>query len=176
MSDIETLLLAYADGELDPEEARNVERLLERDPRAQQQLKIYRETTALLRAACAEPFYRDVPEKLIETVQRARPRTLAPRRAAYAVAASVLLASLGFAAGYGIGTRPPSEYDALMDEISEYHGVYARDSSHLVEVPASRTGEIEAWLGEHIGGHLTVAGRSRSSSTPGPGPCRSAFA
>jgi hypothetical protein len=78
----------------------------ETDPRAQRQLEIYRKTAVLLRAACAEGFYRDVPEKLVATVQRDRPSPLVPRRWMLAMAASLLLGVFGFAAGYGIGTWP----------------------------------------------------------------------
>jgi anti-sigma factor RsiW len=156
MSDRETLLLAYADGELDVEKAREAERLLETDPRAREQLRIYRDTAAMLRAACAEPLYGDVPEKLVATVEREHPRSPVPRRQIFALAASLLLAVVGFAAGYGVGTRPPSPYEALIDEIAQYHPVYARDAAHLVEIPASRTGELEAWMSERIGRKLPV--------------------
>jgi anti-sigma factor RsiW len=156
MTDTEIQLLAYADGELDAEETAEVERLLETDPRAQRQLGIYRKTAMLLRAACAEGFYRDVPEKLVTTVQRDRPSSLVPRRWMLAVAASLLLGVFGFAAGYGIGTRPASTYEALVSEIAQYHPIYAHDAAHLVEIPASRVKDLEAWINERIGRKLAV--------------------
>ncbi len=38
-----------------------------------------------------------------------------------------------------------------MDEIADYHRVYARQVRHLVEVPASEQAHIEAWLGTETG-------------------------
>jgi anti-sigma factor RsiW len=156
MTDTEIRLLAYADGELDAEETAEVERLLETDPRAQRQLRIYQKTAVLLRAACAEAFYRDVPEKLIATVQRDRSSSRVPRRRMLAIAASLLLAVFGFAAGYGIGTRPASTYEDLLSEIAQYHPIYARDAAHLVEIPANRVRELEAWITERTGRKLAV--------------------
>ena len=151
MTDKEIHLLAYADGELDAEETAEVERLLETDPRAQRQLRIFQKTAMLLRVACAEGFYRDVPEKLVSTVQKDRPNSLMPRRRILAMAASFLLCVFGFAAGYGIGTRPASPYEELVSEIAEYHPIYARDAAHLVEIPAGRVGDLEAWIKDRIG-------------------------
>ena len=156
MTDMEIQLMAYADGELDAAEACSVERLLESDPRAKQQLRIYRDTAALLRAACAEPLFRDVPKKLFTPFDTERRKSWRPRRQILALAASLLLAVIGFTAGYGIGARPPSAYDALIGEIAEYHPVYASDAAHLVEIPANRTGELEAWMGARIGRKLSV--------------------
>lgn len=156
MTDTEIQLLAYADGELDAEETAEVERQLETDPRAQRQLRTYRKTAVLLRAACAEAFYRDVPEKLVATVQRDRPSSLVSRRLMLAVAASLLFGIFGFAAGYGIGTRPASTFEALVTEIAQYHPIYARDAAHLVEIPAGRVGDLEAWINERIGRKLAV--------------------
>lgn len=156
MTDTELQLMAYADGELGTEEAAEVERLLDTDPRAQRQLRIYRETAVLLRAACAEPFYRDVPPRLAATIQRDRPRLPVRRRLMFALAASLLLGVFGFAAGYGIGTRPGSAYEALLTEIGQYHPIYARDTKHLVEVPASRVNDLVAWIKERTGRELAV--------------------
>jgi anti-sigma factor RsiW len=156
MTDKEIQLLAYADGELGAEEVAEVERLLESDSRAQRQLSIYRKTAVLLRAACAELFYRDVPERLVAAIQRDRPSAPAPRRLTFAFAAWLLLAVFGFAAGYGIGTRPASTYEALVNEIAHYHPIYARDAAHLVEIPASRIGDLEAWIKERTGRKMAV--------------------
>jgi anti-sigma factor RsiW len=163
MKDMEAALVAYVDGELDPEQAREIERLIENDPRAQEKVRIYRETAALLRAACAEPFYRDVPQRLKEALREPQSRT--PRRTTMAIAASLLLAMVGFAMGYGVGSSPPSRYDALVDDISEYHGVFARDASHLVEVPANHMGELQAWFREQIGRTVAVPDLSKSGFT-----------
>lgn len=148
------LLVAYADGELGSEDARKVEKLLETDPRARQQVNLYRETAAWLRAACAEPVYRDAPQRITQTLQSARPRT--PRRQLLAIAASLLLGIVGFGVGYGVGGFPRSQYDALIEEIFEYHSVFAREPVHLAEIPASRRSELQDWLSERLGRPLVT--------------------
>ncbi len=59
MTNIELRLMAYVDGELDAEEAREVEALIAADPEARRTVAKFREAAALLRAACAEGFYAD---------------------------------------------------------------------------------------------------------------------
>jgi anti-sigma factor RsiW len=154
MTDREALLLAYADGELGPEETQVVERLLESDTEAQEQLQIYRDTASLLRTACAESFYREASDQRVISLHEAK--VCAARRTILAAAAAVLLGVVGFGAGYEYGERPPPRFEALIGDIAEYHNVYARDPSHLVEVPASRRADIEEWLGHSLGEKLTV--------------------
>jgi anti-sigma factor RsiW len=55
----DNMLVAYVDGELDPETAHRVEALLASDAEASQRVEIFRETAMLLRAACDERFYDD---------------------------------------------------------------------------------------------------------------------
>ena len=50
-------LMAFVDGELSAEEAREVEALIESDPDSQRLVEQFEQTTNLLRAACAENFY-----------------------------------------------------------------------------------------------------------------------
>src|ERR1700722_9756663 len=63
---IYALLVAYADGELDETSVAEVEAYLAATPEAQRTLAIYRETTALLRAAFPESRYeRDVRTRIM---------------------------------------------------------------------------------------------------------------
>jgi anti-sigma factor RsiW len=41
-------------------------------------------------------------------------------------------------------------FDHVAEEIASYHQVYARETDHLVEVPASHKAELEAWLGARL--------------------------
>jgi anti-sigma factor RsiW len=43
-----------------------------------------------------------------------------------------------------------------MADVAAYHSVYAKETEHLAEVPASRKDHIEEWLGSRIGRTLTV--------------------
>jgi anti-sigma factor RsiW len=157
----DSTLAAYVDGELDPAQLREIDLLLASDPQARLKVRRMRETTALLRAACAESHFQDVPDRLLALVEKRPARTANPwlRRM---LAASVLLASL-------VGTdlilehvRKPENVatldsrEAMLDEIAAYHLVYARQTEHLVEVPAERREHIEAWLGSLLNRTLRV--------------------
>jgi anti-sigma factor RsiW len=50
-------LIAYVDGELAPDQASEIERLIEGDDEARALVRVYRETAKVLREACADGFY-----------------------------------------------------------------------------------------------------------------------
>ena len=52
-----------------------------------------------------------------------------------------------------------------MDEIADYHRVYARQVRHLAEVPASEQDHIEAWLGKETGVPFSVPDLTASGFT-----------
>jgi len=142
MTDTDSLLMAYVDGELDAAAAAAVERLLASDPAARRTVDIYRSTTALLRAACAEGVYADAAP----APAAAPRRRLLPRRAALAVAASVAALAIGFTSGY-LAPRPD---DGFIDDVVEYHTFYSQETTHLAEIPADRPDEIADWLGGRL--------------------------
>jgi anti-sigma factor RsiW len=79
------------------------------------------------------------------------------RRGALAAAASLLIGVFG--AAYGLlaaQEAPKTEHAELLDEVTGYHLVYAREAAHLVEVPASRRDELVAWLGDRLGRRLVI--------------------
>src|SRR5271165_5742736 len=151
MTEHDELLGAYVDGELDAAAAREAERLIGADARAGRIVDRYRETTALLRAACGEQFYASGPAPAgFATARRRRPTR---RQIGLAVAASAAAA----VAGYGIGSLwPTSDRSDLLDEIAEYQGVFGRETTHLAEIPASRVDELTDWLGRRLDRKLLV--------------------
>jgi anti-sigma factor RsiW len=155
----DALLVAYVDGELDMVEARDVEQLLERDPVARQKVRIFRETGALLRAACGESAYADVPEALRKCLLEVQPIPRRVYRFALPLAASIALAAI-FSGGYFAGTvtsQPAAgARAATLDDIASYHLVYARETKHLVEIPADRRDELAHWLGERLNRSLLI--------------------
>ena len=154
MSDNDPLLVAYVDGELEPESAREVERLLAEDPRARQAVEIYRETSALLRAACGEHVYAADPERFLPAPPCVLQR--APRRYGWALGAALAASVAGFLVGSTWSDWTVSSATAFAAEVVDYHPVYARDETHLVEVPAERMQEITTWLGGKLERQLTV--------------------
>ncbi len=142
MNDVELSLAAYADGELDAKAAADVEALLATDARARRIVQMHREATALLRTACAEEFYTgaQVRQPIRKPINRLR--------FAYGMAASIALMIGGFGLGWSTANR--SMQVSFIDDVAEYHEVYARETTHLVELTAAQGDEINRWLGGHL--------------------------
>lgn len=151
--DMDALLSAYADGELDETATAEIEAYLAANPAAQRSVAAHRETTALLRAAFPERRYASatVP-RVIATAGR---RHQMPRLA-WAVAASLVMGVIG----YGAGARWPgpieSERDRMLDQVAQYHAIYSHETVHLVEVPAAQEAHLKAWLGKRVNGSLVI--------------------
>jgi anti-sigma factor RsiW len=154
MSDTDALLVAYVDGELDPETALEIEKLVAADPRMQQTLDIYRETAGLLRSACSEHVYATDAERLMPAAPCVLRR--APRRYGLALGAALAACAVGFLAGSRWSGWSPSPAAELVTEVAEYHAVFAREEKHLVEIPADRVAELTGWLGKRLEKRLTV--------------------
>jgi anti-sigma factor RsiW len=152
---LDALLVAYADGELDATAVAEVEARLAADPEAQRTLQIYRETAALLRAAFPENRYsRDGMAEQAATLPK--PRRLRLPRHTWAVAASLVMAMIGYAAG-AIWPGPiESRRDRMLDEVAQYHSIYSRETVHLVEVPATQEAHLKAWLGKRVNASLVI--------------------
>src|SRR3954468_7961377 len=60
--------------------------------------------------------------------------------------------------GTGLYMHPfaTDERAEFMAEVAKYHSVYARETEHLAEVPASRKDHIEEWLGARLERKLSV--------------------
>ena len=82
---------------------------------------------------------------------------------AASVAFLVVGAAGGFVAGERYGVVPAAQNDWLM-QVAQYHGIYAREKRHLVEVSADETPHIESWLGNRLGRTLTVPDLSASGA------------
>jgi anti-sigma factor RsiW len=149
---MDALLVAYADGELDETSVAEVEAYLAATPEAQRTLSIYREAAALLRAAFPESRYeRDVPTRIMP-----KPRGLRLPRYARAVAASLVMGMIGYAAGALSPGLIESQRDRMLDEVAQYHSIYSRETVHLVEVPATQEDHLKAWLGKRVNASLVI--------------------
>ena len=153
---MEALLVAYADGELDDAAVAEVEAWLAAKPEAQQTLAIYRETAALLRAAFPESRYvrEDVPQHRPQTVPQLRGRRWPGYT--WAVAASLVMGMIGYAAGAFWPDLLESRRDRMLNEVAEYHSIYSRETVHLVEVPAAQEDHLKAWLGKRVNASLVI--------------------
>lgn len=160
---MENLLVGYADGELDAATTAEVEAYVAANPEAERTLALHRETTALLRAAFAESLFAKGPT----TITRATPaRARRPAvRGGLAAAAGILIAICG----YGVGATWPdillSHRSKMLTEVAEYHAIYSRETVHLVEVPASQSDHLKAWLGRRVNGNLAIPDFSAAGLT-----------
>jgi anti-sigma factor RsiW len=149
------LIGAYLDGELDEATAREIEQLIANDTEARATAEAFRETSALLRAACGEQVYaRSAPVRLDLASPRRR-LNMPRRRIIYAAAASVAIAA-AFGGGMFAAGGFESERDTLISEIAEYHALFARETDHLVEIPAARAEEISSWFGRLLERRLPI--------------------
>jgi len=173
----EGTLVAFVDGELDAATAREVVRRITEDPELREKVRLLRGSALLIRAAFSGPAWEAVPPRLSQLVAQPRGRwparwlarrpargpTLWPqigrRQYGMAIAASLAACVAGIAGGLGIRDLlmpQPSPTAHLLDEVAEYHTVYARDSRGLQIVPASAAPRIETWFANLLGRKLSI--------------------
>ena len=152
--DIETLLSAYVDGELDAGAVAEVEAMLETDAQARRMVEMYRETAGMLRAAMAEAFFATGSERLLAPTRSQVQRASWP--VAWAAAAAVAACVIGFGGGTVWSNWSLEQHDAVAAEVAEYHAVYSRETTHLVEVPAENADELRHWLGHRLERRLDI--------------------
>ena len=73
--------------------------------------------------------------------------------------AAVLLLLIGGAGGYfagGAKTTQVAAAPAWLQDISDYHAVYAGQKRHLVEVPADEADHIMTWLTATVGTDIRI--------------------
>jgi anti-sigma factor RsiW len=154
----DTLLVAYLDGELDPTTATLVEDHFDSDPAVRDRMALLQMTDELLREALEIPEHTEVPPALrakIESLLRTPRRPLISRRAWMPMAMAAAIGGLVFAGPRMLEHQPfadtgNSTVAHVLNEVAEYHAVYAYETEHLVEVPASRQAELESWLSRRV--------------------------
>lgn len=164
---------AYVDGALDPAGMAEIETLATRDAAVLAEIEALQMLDGELGVAfstlLAAPEAADLPPALRdetpepELLPLPEPANLdrAPLLSLARIAAAVALLLIGAGAGGLITARymPPAqvaEAKGWMAEVADYHRVYAAQTRHLVEVPASEKDHIEAWLGKTTGVPFTT--------------------
>jgi anti-sigma factor RsiW len=137
-----------------------VEAAIERDPETRQKVQLLRQSASLIGAVFQQPKYQQVTSGLAPDVAASVPsrwaRLRPARRLALPVAASIVAALIGFGVGFWRGGVEGAFAERLLDEVAEYHAVFAREREHQVEITADRLDEIQSWLGERLGRKLVV--------------------
>jgi len=156
----DAVLVAYVDGELDESTARKVEAAIAQDPETHRKVELLRRSAVLAAAVFEQPKYHQVTSGIASNVSAPPPSRwarLRPRwRFALPIAASIVAALIGFGVGFWRGSAESDFAEQLLDEVAEYHVVFAREREHQVEVTADRIDDIESWLGERLGRKLVV--------------------
>jgi len=153
------ILMAYVDGELDEPTARQVEAAIREDAETRRRVDLLRRSASLVRDVFRQPKYQRVSETLALRFGAPSRATLRRpfRRFVVPVAASIAAALAGFGVGFWRGGVTDSDFtNSLLDEVAEYHVVFARERDHQVEVTADHVDEIQSWLGQRLGRTLRV--------------------
>jgi anti-sigma factor RsiW len=162
MNDISMKLSAYLDGELDAADADAIEALLDSDPGVQEQLEALVQAQAEAQEYFDDQLSHPVSLSLVKKIQETQPpqsKAKSPARPIWgAMAASLVALVIGGAGGYLYkdSTTPPVQVTGWLADIADYHGVYASQARHLVEVGADEAEHIEAWLGKTVGASFSI--------------------
>ncbi|MEM9320179.1 MAG: zf-HC2 domain-containing protein [Pseudomonadota bacterium] len=172
MTITDEMLSAYLDGELAVAEAEAVEAALAAQPDLLASLEALMEADQLAQSEFASIGAEPVPLALARAIQEAplagpiqandpAPPTAQRRAGPLVAAAAVLALAIGGAGGFllGQGAGPGTEVAAArgwLDDIADYHAVYANQVRHLVEVPAEEADHIETWLSATLGSAVSV--------------------
>jgi anti-sigma factor RsiW len=148
------VLHAFADGELEGEEKKAVEKLLSENEDARKALADINYQKSELRKAFDHVLDEPVPAGLIATSRRRS----APRLLPYLVAAC---AAMLFMVGGGVGWYASQQTNSVQAEtlparaLNSYV-VYGPEIKHPVEVSAAEAGHLEAWLSKRMGVKFTI--------------------
>ncbi|MEM9796170.1 MAG: anti-sigma factor [Pseudomonadota bacterium] len=166
MTDFDTKLSAFLDGELPEAETREIEAALATDPALQAELDALMEADAAAQAAFDAMLDEPVPVALAAAIQSAPVGAVANRPEApsgrWLIAASAALALLvGAFGGYLVGADRGAPVaiaaaPAWLEDIADYHRVYAAQERHLVEVDATEAEHIQTWLSATIGAPVRI--------------------
>ncbi|AFO93529.1 anti-sigma factor (plasmid) [Phaeobacter inhibens] len=175
MMDLSEKLSAYLDGELSAEAAAEIEALLAQDAAAQAEFDALLEADALAQSGFEAVLRDPVPLSLAQSIRAApmpRPQEPVPGAGAddtegplapgwrYALplrsglAAGLAVFVLGGIGGYwlkdiaapAVMTTTQEAAAGWLSDIADYHAIYARETRHLVEVPATEADHLRSWL------------------------------
>ncbi len=160
----DSTLVAYVDGEIAAEGAREVEAALAVDAELQSRVQVFRETSQLLRMALGDPECEPISPRLVQILKKQEPAPVRPRRWRVALPLAVSLAALAIflGGGYMVGLHDAQQrvesaaVEHWLDEATKYYRLYARDDRYLVEVGADETGTLEGLLGDWLDRDLRV--------------------
>jgi anti-sigma factor RsiW len=172
-------LSAYLDGALSPADTRAVELLVENDAVVAAEFEALSRVDQLTKSAFDAMLADPIPMALARAIDRSpvgdapapamQAANLPTRPVWQSIAAALALLLIGGAGGAFLtgGLEPAPQQVAMgwLDQIADYHLVYAAQKRHLVEVPASETEHLQQWLADSTGVSFTVPDLSASGLT-----------
>lgn len=141
-------LHAYADGKLTPARVAEVEAYLQCHPAAAAEVADYRRINAALQAVFAGVLEEPIPSAQVAAALERRPRIALP--AAAAVAGMLLGAGLTWFAQLGTVSPEQVAQTELAEKSTAAYVVYAPEERHPVEVAASESDHLSAWLSNRM--------------------------
>jgi anti-sigma factor RsiW len=145
------MLMAYADGQLDPATRQAVDEHLARDSEAAAEVAVMQRQADAIRALYAPAGAEAIPGRLDPRSVAADLSRRRARRFVAATAAAVLL-GLGLAGGWFL--RPvleqrPASAVLIADAINA-HSVYVAENRHAVEVDGADSDHLSTWLSNRL--------------------------
>ncbi len=160
----EKTLLAYVDGQLDAQQAAEIENALSGDEQARRMVNRLRESSALLPSAFDSVLREEVPPTLVDAIHAYELESKPSRRVPfyYSLAASVLLFVIGIAGGLW-GSRYFMETPMMesatktwIDLVADYQVLYSRDTLHQPDASAEEVRATEERLGQRMGSPVHI--------------------
>ena len=150
-------LHAFADGELDGQEKRAIEDLLQRDETARRFVALISAQKQALHAALDGTLQEQVPTRLLAAA-RGTKATLFSARSLAAVAAAMMLIVCGALIGLMLAERfaTVGPHATLADLSYGAYKVYAGEQRHPVEVTAADKDHLQTWLSHRVGVKFAV--------------------
>lgn len=159
----ETILLAYVDGQLPPEEVESVERALKTDPQAQAVVDKMRATAGQIRPAFDASLSRPLPPHLTNTVLHAplgrhKPARISIQSAAM-IAVAVLLVGVGIGLFAGYETSQRSErldQDDWVQAVIDYQVLYGRQTLSRPSPSPDKVRDLQRYLGDVLASQISI--------------------
>ncbi len=184
----DVMLMAYVDGEVDADTARQIEHAINSDAGVAERARMFRESASLLRGAYADALHEKVPDRLLTTLNAAAKPVnvvnLPARRGARqvfggAVAASLATLVVGGAGGYwyvtenraavqdGIQTAAAERW---LDNVTGFYDIYdaalKKEDRLLVDFKADDIPELQNWFSARLNRPLSVPDLSGQGFRP----------
>ena len=175
----EGLLVAYVDGELDPERAQTVAATIRDDVEAQAIVAALRRSAAAVKGAFDEPLHQPVPARLLDALERGdrdrvvplRGRRFDLRRSLLPLAASLAALVVGFGGGYLLQPAERDQSLRLAGTATADPAAERFEETLYRALAADATGDPVAYDDPESGARGTVALLGRVDTSFGV-PCR----